>query len=93
MRAQSDKGSEAWRRRHTYSSSLLGRVEILAKSRYAERGLIPGTAEGEFVILLPEIVDWAEGPGGLGCCRFAFVVDDNVDGINASFRRCSEIFS
>lgn len=44
MTAQSERGSEACRRRQMYSTSLFGRLETFSRSRYADRGLMPGAA-------------------------------------------------
>lgn len=44
MAAHSERGSEACRRRQTYSNSLLGRLETFSRSRYEDRGLMLGAA-------------------------------------------------
>jgi hypothetical protein len=42
MTAQSERGSEACLRRQIYSNSLFGRLETFSRSRYEDRGLMPG---------------------------------------------------
>lgn len=75
-----------------YSSSLLGSIETLDRSRYAERGLIPGAVEG-VLVLLGEPAACGSGARGGGCCNTAFGGGNDADGIFVAFCRSSEILS